>query len=216
MSVSTMSARFGILVSLGLVAGCSSIGGGSLSSDATRSGLSGVTGNVVNASLDDERNGTVSDASVGLVAYVSGLDLDDGQAVALAGIRNNATVGSPVLSGVATYNTRYQYTGIDGVFRSSTFISGTQFESNERSVTLTADFGAGALTGSTSDIDVNGTISGSQVAGTVDVNYGAIIVGTGSLTTNLNGVIGNTGVIATFDGHDANTTIAGGMVGTRN
>lgn len=216
MSVSTISTRFGVLVSLGLLAACSSTGGGSFSGDATSSGLSGVTGSIVNASLDDELNGSVSNASVGLVAYVSGLNADDGKAVALAGIRDNATVGNPVLSGTATYNTRYQYTGINNVFRSSSFISGSQFESNERSVTLTADFGAGALTGSTSDIDVNGTISGSQVAGTVDVNYGAIIVGTGSLTTNLSGVIGNTGVIATFEGHDADTTIAGGMVGTRN
>ncbi|MEH6737825.1 MAG: hypothetical protein V7695_04660 [Sulfitobacter sp.] len=39
---------------------------------------------------------------------------------------------------------------------------------------------------------------------------------TGTVTTDLSGKIGSTGVIATFDGTDDNTALAGGLVGVAN
>ncbi|MGB3242897.1 MAG: hypothetical protein WBB25_00065 [Sulfitobacter sp.] len=177
----------------------------------------------VNASLADKEGSTISSPLVGLVAYATGVDQGRGQIVAVSGIADGATVGAPVSSGRVTYDTRYNYHVADNVSRSSTFIRGDratrQFDGQ---TTLTADFGTGRLTGNSSDLAVDGRINGQAVSGNAVVNYnlnGGLLGGTnlnGSVRTDLNGQIGSTGVIATFDGADANTAVAGGLVGTAN
>lgn len=202
------------LLGIAVLAGCDN----GLADSKTRSGFAWVPGTTVDASLGKELNGSVSRTSVGTVAYVSGLDNKRGQAVALAGIAPGANVGSAVTSGSATYSTTYGYTVIDNVYRTDpTFSKDGEIGGSQREetglVTLTADFDKGTLTGSTSGIDVNGTISGSDVGGSVTTTSGPSRTVQGA---SLDGNIGSTGVIGAFHGSDGNTTVAGGLVGTRN
>ncbi|MBU2991668.1 hypothetical protein Q4555_16070 [Octadecabacter sp. 1_MG-2023] len=208
-------------VSLAVLAGC---GGDSLASSKTTSRVASVSGGQVNVGLSSETNGSVSDATVGLVAYATGIDQTRGQIVAAAGIADNPTVGETVTTdGVVTYSTSYNYQIVDDVTRSDTFISGERASRVfDGQTTLTADFGTGQLTGSTTDLDVNGTINGQNVGGNVVVNYNiatsifSTSSVTGSIDADLTGQIGSTGVIGAFSGSDSNTVVAGGLVGTAN
>lgn len=217
--------RFFILSISGMtafsLAGCSS--GGSLADSTTASRTTSVSDGEVNASLNGLEGGSVSSPLVGLVAYATGTDQNRGQIVAVAGIADGATVGAPVTEGTVTYDTTYNYHVVDDVSRSSTFITGKRATRRfDGQTTLTADFDTGRLTGSTSDLEVDGRINGQTVSGDAVVNYDLPInvFGTtrlsGTVATDLNGRIGSTGVIATFDGSDANTAVAGGLVGTSN
>ncbi len=198
-------------------------GGGSGGGGITSTRTASVSGGQVNFSASSEANGFVSSPRVGLVAYASGLDTDDGKVIAAAGIADGATVGDPVREGVVTYDTTYNYHVIDNAENDGIFIRGDRSTRLvDGQTTLTADFDSGRLTGSTSDLDVDGRINGQTVSGTAVVNYdlstNPLIFNsdrlTGSVTTDLNGDIGDRGVIATFEGSDENTVVAGGLVGT--
>ncbi|UZD91173.1 transferrin-binding protein-like solute binding protein [Cognatishimia activa] len=183
-----------------------------VASSPTTSRISSVSGGTVNESLSSEQNGSVSAAGVGTVAYVTGVDRDRGQMVAAAGISGTPSVGTARTSGSGTYSTNYRYGVIDNVSRTSTTISGVQ-GSETGSMSLAADFDAGTLTGSNSELTVNGTISGSTVGGSVTATYSYSTL-RGSINGNLAGSIGRDGVIGTFHGSDSNTVMAGGLVGT--
>ena len=195
-------------------------GGSSLAASTARSGLASVSGSTVNATLSSEQNRNVQDARVGLVAYVTGTDPVAGQVVGLAGVRSGATVGTVRTTGTASYNTQYAYDVVENVTRTSTTIGGTRYTQPTQTMTLNADFGARTLTGTSSDVTVNGTISGSAVAGTatVDYNFNPLIgaPASGRVVTTLNGNIGSTGIIGAFHGSDSNTVVAGGLVGVAN
>ncbi|MEM6384638.1 MAG: hypothetical protein AAF718_00230 [Pseudomonadota bacterium] len=207
-----------LLALTGILAACGG-GGGSLSSDATLSSFGTVVGGQIDATLTDEENNSVSDPDVGLVAYVTGLDVDEGTAVARSGIAAGRTVGAPVTTGTATYNGTYAVGIIDRVNRTSTSIFGLQGQS-AGNVALNADFDAATLTGTgasvvgvTTDIIVDGTISGQALTGNVTLNHdlgGTAVPST--LNTSLTGSIGATGVIGAFQGNDFNTVAAGGFV----
>ncbi len=185
--------------------------------DETDSRFIQVTGNEINVAINNEINGTVESADVGLVAYASGIDYGRNVAVAYSGMRDGADVGAPVTSGTATYDATYGYTGVDNVDDEVYVgLTGTQFEASARGITLDADFDAGTLTGTTADLDVDGAISGSTLSGAVHVDYALTGGSSGRLSTTLDGRIGETGVIGAFHGHDEDTAIAGGFVGTRN
>lgn len=176
----------------------------------------------MNVSLSSESNGSVSSGSVGRVAFVTGLDLSSGQALGYVGIAPGANVGSTETSGSASYSTQYEYQVIDNVARTSSTIGGDRL-SEDGNLTLNANFGAGTLTGSNSELSVNGTINGRDLDGTVTANYSATVIGSGGLTTvngsvdgDLSGMIGSDGVIGAFHGNDSNTILVGGIVGTQN
>jgi hypothetical protein len=83
---------------------------------------------------------------------------------------------------------------------------------------LIADFNNDTLTGSNSDLDVDGTISGRDLSGTVDVTVATgtslFPTGTATVTTDLDGLIGTNGVIGSYQGTSGdNITVAGGFVG---
>jgi hypothetical protein len=207
-----------LAIGLSAVAALSGCNASGLASSTTNSGFGSVSGSRVNVSLSNELNDTVSNASVGTVAFVTGLDLTNGQAEGFAGIQSGANTGSAVTSGSANYNTTYAYQVIDDVNRTTTFLTGSRVTENG-SMTLAADFNAGTLTGSNSELRVNGTISGTDVGGSVTVIYSGFVPGSGtvsgSATGNLDGNIGSTGVIGAFHGTDSDTVFAGGFVGTR-
>lgn len=185
-------------------------GPGGVASTTTRSYAEALSTTPHNISLDSEWNDTVSNGSVGTVAYTSGLDLVAGQAVTATGIVGTPTVGSARTSGSGTYDVDYEYDAIDSVVRTDTTLFGTRTY-HSGNITLNADFDAGTLTGSDFNLDVNGTISGTDVGGSVTAQ-----AFTSTVDGDLDGLIGTTGVIATFHGTDSNTTMAGGFVGTAN
>lgn len=179
---------------------------------AATSGTASVTGGVVDADLSQEENGRVSVVGVGVIAYVTGVDTERGKMVASSGISGSPTVGAARTSGSATYTTTYAYGVIDNISRTNTRISGTR-GSESGVMTLTADFDANTVNGSNDDLTVNGGISGTTLTGAVTADY-SFAGAFGSVSGVLNGQIGETGIIGTFHGHDDNTVMAGGLVGT--
>lgn len=198
------------------LAGC---GSNSLPSETTASGVRAVSGGEVNAELASERNDSVSNASVGTIAYVTGLNQNTGQAAGYAGIAPGANVGNAVTSGTASYATRYEYDVIDNVVRTTGTIGGDR-ASESGTLTLNADFGSGTLTGSNSELVVNGTVNGTTLGGTVTASYSSLVLIGDNVNGTVDGVlagdVGSTGVIGAFHGTDSNTVLAGGIVGTSN
>lgn len=202
-------ASLAVILSLPVLGACGPLG---LASSATTSQIAPVSGGTVNISLSDEANNSVTRAGVGTVAYVTGIDGDRGQMVAAAGISGTPNVGTARTSGSGTYSTRYEYGVIGNVNRTSTLITGQQ-GSEAGTMSLAADFDAGTLTGTASELTVNGTISGSSVGGSVTAHY-SVGISSGNVNGTLAGDIGTTGIIATFHGSDSDTVMAGGLVGT--
>ena len=171
-----------------------------------------VTGGIVDETLSSEQNRSVSAVGVGTVAFVTGVDSDRGQMVASVGISGTPTVGAARTTGSGTYTTSYRYGVIDGITRSSSVISGYRGEESG-TMTVTADFDSGQVSGSNSELTVSAHASGNSLNGSVTANY-SYTGASGSVAGSLEGQIGATGIIATFHGHDENTVMAGGLVGT--
>ncbi len=91
---------------------------------------------------------------------------------------------------------------------------------DEGSLTLTANFDRGTLTGTDGVVDFDGTISGQDISGTVDVDYYSsryTFYRDETLTAEMQGEIGSTGVIGEFKGTDGEqVSVAGGFTGTAN
>ena len=199
-----------------LLLALSACGGGSdsngRSENRTGSGFAGVSGGTIDRTLSNRRDGSVSIASVGTAVYAVGVDQDDAQIEALAGISGTPNVGAEVRVGRASYDAQYEYFVADNVSRSDTFINGDVVQ-ERGNITLNADFGAGTLTGSTSELTVDGTIDGTELDGSVTADYSGAAA-SGTIDGDLGGDIGSTGVIGIFAGDDSNTALSGGFVGT--
>ena len=199
----------GVCASVTLLSACS---GGSTSYIST--GFASLSGTSIPVSLRNEVNGGVTSTSVGRAAYVAGTN--DSGMVAQAGFRTTS-VGTAVTSGTATYVTTYDYIVADDLEVNDSLLTGV-YGYETGTVSLAADFDAGTLTGSTSQISVDGDISGTDLSGSVTTTYDFFAVGdnySGSVTTSLDGEIGSTGVIGAFHGSDGNTAVAGALVGGR-
>lgn len=205
------------VASIFAVSACTSSGGGS--GAPAVSGIIAPVGSVIPVSLSQELNLTVSDSRVGTVAYVTGIDNVNGQIEGYAGVRSGANVGNTVTGGgTAVYAGQYGYQVVDNVQRTSATIGGDRV-TETGSILLTANFNQGTLTGNGAELDVNGTISGAQVGGTVTANYSqsTLLGGTvsGTVSGQLTGNIGDNGMIGAFHGTDSNTVLAGGVVAVR-
>jgi hypothetical protein len=219
---------FSIILPIAACSGSNGLPDG-LADNPVVSGFATVSSsNEIDVDLEQKSSRSISNSQVGRVVYVAGAIRDAGQMITHAGIAPGATVGSAQTSGTATYSASYRYHVIDDIRRTqdAVFITthGVGPIHETGSITLTADFDTGRLTGSgtefdvvdrtTSSLDVNGTISGSDLGGTVTATYGEDLT-TGSVDGTLTGNIGTTGVIGAFTGQDSNTSMSGGFVGTR-
>ena len=128
-----------------------------------------------------------------------------------AGIAPGATVQEATGSEVATLNGTFQVGVIDSVNTSGSLVSGTA-TSDIGGISLTADFGAGTLTGSGSGInpslngntlEIDGTINGDKLSGS------ATYMG---VTGPLDGLVGTDEAIGVFHGHTDNQLHAGGFI----
>ena len=145
-------------------------------------------------------------------------------AAAFSGVTPGADVGAVQTSGTATYSGDYELEIVDAVFVLENEIS-ARLAPAEGTLSLNADFGAGTLTGGGSGggfgavattLDVNGTISGRDISGTVDITHTELLLGVGTdeLSGPLTGLIGEDAAIGAFHASDSNTAAAGGFVAT--
>lgn len=146
------------------------------------------------------------------VSFAVGLDATTGENVAAAGI-DLVSVGGVQTTGTASYNTSY---GIN--LREGTDGSSPDVIQDSGAITLLADFDAGTLTGSVSgpldSFDVNGTLSGGEIGGSVTFNYEDSSSAPQTINGTLDGHIGTFSAIGAFHGSDSDTVMAGGFVGT--
>ena len=218
---------------LGSCAALAACGGSTsnLADSPTASGFGNVVNGEVVASLSDELNNSIT-TTAGTFAYVSGLNTNNGTAVARSGI-SSVSVGTVPEGAIpldGTFTGVYAFTLIGNVSRTSEEISGLAAESGGI-VNLTADFTNGTLTGAgastaggvSSEIIVDGVIGGRNsqgtfdLSGTVDVEYSDVLepILPGSVTATLDGFAGTTGVIGVFHGNNSIATLAGGLSADR-
>lgn len=161
--------------------------------------------------LGEELNGTVRRSGIGEVAYVSGGNRDRPMIETYAGIVSDSGVGPTQPSGTATYSADYEYTLVTDVNAITNQLSWRHGVRSGR-VTLVADFDAGTLRGNAGGFfRVDGTISGRGLDGSVTVP----VFRASSLTGDLEGSIGQDGVVGAFQGNRGTEAFAGGLVGTR-
>lgn len=202
-----------------MLAGCS---GGGAGGGTAASGFASVSGGEIAVNLESEFNGSIDSApNIGRVAYMTGIDDRGGQIESYSGIIGTPSVGAEVVRGTATYDARYEYIVVDRVNKSGGFIQGNR-GGEIGVIRLTADLSDKTLTGNTSELRVDGRIDGKDISGTVVAKYAYGLTAfspdtiTGRVKGPLDGRIGARGVIGTFHGNDANTTMAGGFVGEAN
>lgn len=119
--------------------------------------------------------------------------------------RTSGAFTSGLPTGVATYSGSYQLGAVENIVFDGTQVSGTSITLSGP-ISLIANVNTGALTGSGSDIDVNGTISGGDIGGSV--TFRGL---DGSTTGSLDGIIGSSTAIGAFHGNDSTTVFAGGF-----
>lgn len=204
-----------------VLANCGGGGGGQSSAGLASSPASAkvlsVRNGEVSLGLEDETHGKVQN-SVGIAAYGAGVDTTRGQIVTATGYNKYGGVGQAVTGGLVTYDTTYGVQVASNIARTSTIIRADTVYQESNDLTLTANFNTGTLTGSDHVVDFDGTISGQDVSGSVDVAYSTNgLWRDSSMTTELDGEIGADGVIGTFIGVEGNTaSVSGGFVGVAN
>jgi len=178
------------------------------SSGRTHSGFQtpSNTGDIA-PSLTSARRGSDITLSGDGYAYAVGLG-DVGllgksnQFAGYAGIVPTTTVSTPPTTGSATWNGTYEVGKIDGFTSSGDTISAVSHLYGN-TISLTANFASGTLIGSNGFLSVNGNFTGSTLSGSVDY------IGTGGALT---GLVGATGAVGAFHGHDSNNVFAGGFI----
>jgi len=217
----------GAFASVALLAACSSSGGGT-----SEEGLNSTAGPVtvvpalVGSSTTLRQSAVVNtgfgafgvpniEVFEGLVEYTATVDPGGGTPT-LSASAAGSRVGSIPTGGVALYSGTYNYTVLNGLDTNAP----TAFEpSDNQSIVLVGDFNNRTLTGSTSDLTVNGVIRpitsanlGQNVGGTVTVTP----PNTGTpFNAALTGVAGTAGAAGGFTGSTATTAVAGGFVAPR-
>ncbi|WP_208352346.1 hypothetical protein [Pseudaestuariivita rosea] len=148
------------------------------------------------------RSGRVNNNGNGFayqVGRVSGTD----DIVAVAGVLPTTTVGSAPTEASATYDGEYQMTIASETGSRSDPI---RIRNEEGRITLNADFTRQTLTSTSGDLQVDGTIDGQTVGGTVTHS---------GVTANMAGSIGADRVVTAFSGDNGRTAIVGGILANR-
>lgn len=146
------------------------------------------------------RSGTGTNA-IGTYAFAVG-DSGGTGFRAHAGIVPGAVVATPPpSSGIATMSGTYQLATVTGINISYSDIQGFA-NSASGSITLTADFGAQTLTGSSGNFTVDGNFEGTDLSGSIDY---------GGTSATLDGLMGADAALGVFHGRTDTSLIAGGF-----
>lgn len=162
----------------------------------------GLSANV-NKSLERENNGYVYLPSIGGVAFVTGIQ--DESIVGYSGLAEGVDVGAP-LQASARFDGTYSLNEVSNVNRSSTYLSGW-VEGTSGQVNLNANFNTGKLWGQNQadGFKVNGDINGKTLGGFIRYN---------GVKADLEGQIGQDGIVAAFQGTTETKIVVGGLVGS--
>lgn len=168
-----------------------------------------VTGTVIAAELDARSDAFVLDSISGAgFAYAAGRSGPRNTWAVASGIINPGTLPAPPISGLATYDTEYEFFE---VVSTDNFKSGT-LNSVNGTITLTANFDAATLGGSSFGsvtVIVDSTISKDAFDGTF--KYTA--PGQKPVEAVLEGEIGPKQLVGVFEGNTGSVSIAGGLLG---
>lgn len=158
---------------------------------------------IASMGLSNTETGSVTDPALGGVTFVAGTDSTGARGY--VGINAGTSVGAEVSAGTATYTSDYRVVQLHNVAASAGEVTtDTRIESG--SITLTADFGAGTLTGNQNDLRVAGQIVSTDFDGSVTYR---------DVLGDLKGEIGDDGVVGAFHGSDATSVYVGGFVGEK-
>lgn len=163
-----------------------------------------ITGGVESDGQEVRR--TVTDSTGNGFAFAGGTN-DNGLA-AYAGIIPDTTGGDVVASGSATYDADYTLYRVTDVNLTETrfgegFVTGTPTVVTGN-LTLTADFDAATLSGTSEFLTVNGVINGTNLSGGVTYR---------DVAGDLIGVVGSDRTVGAFHGNNADLIYAGGFIG---
>lgn len=168
----------------------------------TRSGF--FTGGTIRDTIvvtdDIQQSGDVFSQEVGGVTYYT--TLGNGRAEAYAGIAAGSDVGPELTGGTATYLADYTVAGIANLRYYENELMGVSTLDSGK-IILTADLADMSLTGTRGALDVDGTISGGTVGG--NVTYAG-------LKGELQGLVGQQGVIGAFHGNSGKMVYSGGFM----
>lgn len=133
-------------------------------------------------------------------AYAAGKGPDYGfQAV--AGVIPGSDMGVPIYAN-ATYTGEWELAKISSIYISGNEITGF-IGSDGGSITLNANFAEQTLTGSDGLLEVNGTMNGNNLSGSVIFN---------GTTGELTGLVGEQGAVGAFHGEGDTQIYAGGFL----
>ncbi|MEE9453325.1 MAG: hypothetical protein V3V13_02940 [Paracoccaceae bacterium] len=152
-------------------------------------------------SLTSTESGKDVDVTGRGYAYIVGIR-DGNSFQGYAGLIPGATVIAPPAAGTAAMAGTYQVARITGISLNGNLLTGTPVPAVSAPITLTADFGAGTLAGSSPFLTVNGTFSGETLGGSVVYR---------GLNGSLTGLVGSDRAIGAFHGNNATDIYAGGF-----
>lgn len=136
---------------------------------------------------------------IGRTETDTGLDIYRGQ----AGIFIETVVIAPPAAGIAEWTGTYGGIHVYDISSNNDHVVGSEVSFGQH-IVLTADFGAGTLSGSTSDLTIAGTFDDKHLGGTVTHD---------GLVADLDGMIGADIVVGAFHGTDADELVVGGFAG---
>lgn len=155
----------------------------------------------VDKELSQEFNGHLYYPDIGGVAFLAGIK--DESVAGYSGMTADVDVGAP-LQASAQFSGEYSLYKVIGVHKSSTINAGL-IDADRGYIDLTANFATGKLWGGNIFhlFKVNGDISGKTLGGFIRYE---------GVEAQLDGQIGQDGVVAAFQGNTETKIVVGGMV----
>ncbi len=156
-----------------------------------------ATGALPSIASNDEWNENAGGSFRG-VTYAVGSFLDTNEVFAVAGVSADANTGSAVTTGSVNYNADYNLvigTIVDG---------SVDTERVEGEIDLVATFDTLQVTGTDNNFVVNGTFSGTDLAGTITYD---------GMDAQLGGSVGADSILGAIAGNTSDAVMAGTLVG---
>lgn len=162
-----------------------------------------ASGNI-SGDLSGNPTGVRIDSSGDGFAYTAG-SIDGEGLSAQAGLVAGTTVNFHPSEGTGTYEGVYELVQVSAISVSGDRISGFTSPRNG-TITLTADYLAGTLTGSADSLEVDGVMDGRTLGGTVTYR---------DVRGQLSGLVGGDKTVGAFHGNDEDLIYAGGFLANR-
>jgi len=123
-----------------------------------------------------------------------------------AGMIPGSDVSAAPASGAVSYAGTWEMAQITSIFVSGGMINGFT-GTNSGSLTLTADFSSGAVSGGGDGLTIDGALRGTDLSGTVTYQ---------GVDGSLDGLVGGDGAVGAFHGNSGDIIYAGGFLATPN